>query len=372
VKNAWKIRRELARLGGKLIAAPGYFLRWLGATAYHDRVLARQRRTQDGALAAGRRIAVYLIFPQGGLLASHLRAIRHLAASGYSPLVVSNCRLPDTDRQIVLRESFRLIERANYGYDFGGYRDGVLSIADRIAGLDRLILVNDSCWFPLPGTESWIAQSEALGRDFAAALWTGAVRRAPPSGFRDIRWQVDKSRRNFHYASFALNIAGPILRDPGFLKFWTGYRLSQDKNRTVRRGEIGLTHWVMSAGYSHGATHELDDLGVRLAALSDADFWGLFGRSIIFDDAELDAVAEDLHRTAPTDRALHEKLLLTAVSRRGAAYVLADYLVRSERFGFLKKSPARQPGQAAAILAGLARDLGETGAEILAEMRRAD
>lgn len=368
----WKIGRELKRFGRNLAAAPAYSLRWLTATAYHDRILTRGRRTWDGAVPMGDRVAIYLIFPQDGLLPSHRRAILHLQSSGYAPLIVSNGPLTDADRAQVLRSCFRLIERTNFGYDFGGYRDGILSLAADLGRLDRLVLVNDSTWFPLPGTEDWLPASEQLGVDFAGAVWTGAVRRVAPDAFGSIAWKVDKARRNFHYASFALNIAGPILHDPGFLRFWKGFRLSQDKNRTVRRGEIGLTAWVMRHGFTHAATHELSNLDAEIRRLGDAEFWALWDSAVIFDDAEVQGIAARLAMTAPGDRSQHESLLLTAVSRRGASYALADYLVRFKGFGFLKKSPARQPGKAAEVIAALARDLGDPGREILAEIGRAE
>ena len=91
------------------------------------------------------KVAIYLIFPTSGVQESHLSAIEYIASSGYSPLVVSNLFLGDSDRQEVRSRCWQLIERPNYGFDFGGYRDGVLQLASSLHELTRLVIVNDSC-----------------------------------------------------------------------------------------------------------------------------------------------------------------------------------------------------------------------------------
>jgi Rhamnan synthesis protein F len=372
----WKLKRELARAFAHLLEGPNFVAQYFGATRYHDWRLARQRKVHAGSCLLGRRAAIYLIFPQDGVQSSHLRSIEYLLENGYSPLVVSNQPLSAKDLKRLLPISWRVIERANFGYDFGGYRDGILSLAPQLAGIDRLVLVNDSCWFPLPGAANWLTEAEALGVDYSAATWTGAVKRPAPADFGRIDWRVDKSLRNFHYASYAIGISQRILRDPGFLAFWQGFRLTQDKNRTVRRGEIGLTRWVIRHGYTHAATNELDDLATRLAGLSDAGFRDLLSRIIIHGDAEMAA----LHRRAIQDhgagqmpRSAAEKLILMAVARRGAAYVLADHLVRNDHFAFLKKAPATQSEESRQIVTTLAKGLkGPVGAEILAALAPAD
>lgn len=343
----------------------------LFATPWQDHVLSRKRRLTTGALAAGPKLAIYLIFPRSGLLASHRQAIRHLSANGYTPLVVSNSPLGDADRDSLVSEVAAIIERANFGYDFGGYRDAVLWFGPRLGTLERLAILNDSSWFPLPTGRNWLAEAEALGTDFGAATSSGAVDRPPPWEYEEIRWTVDKARRNFHYASYALSFSGRILADPAFLDFWRRLKLVQAKNRTVRRGEIGLTRWVIEHGYSHGATDELADLDRRLAARPDAGIDALLRDIIIFDDPEMEPLRHDLMALppGPDRRARIEKFIMAVTARRGAAYALADFLVREDGFPFLKKSPAARDSAARSNLVAMLRTLdGPFGRDILAEI----
>ncbi len=372
----WKLKRELSRAAANFMAGPSYFAQYLMATPYHDWILARRRLTYPGALSMHKRIAVYLIFPKHGVLPTHMRAISYLLQNGYAPLVVSNAPLSQSDLTRLLAVSARVIVRQNFGYDFGGYRDAVLSLGSQIATLDRLVLLNDSTWFPLPGAMNWLAEAEALAVDYAAAAWTGAVARPAPTEFEKIEWRVDKTRRNFHYASFALGFSNRILRDPTFRRFWRGFRLTQDKHHTVRRGEIGLTVWVMRNGYSHAATTELADLGEILNGMTESQIALLFDRVIVLSDPEMDAIRKRLQKArhiGQADRQQIIKFILMIVARRGASYALSDYLVRNQRFAFLKKSPAALDDSSVDTIADIARHLaGGIGDEILAEIGKAD
>lgn len=368
----WKFQREVSRAARHLLRGPAYLLQYFVATPIYDRFAAKKQRVAVGGLPPRDRVAVYLIFPKDGVLRSHLRSIEYLVANGYMPLIVSNLPLTSGDREKLLAVCWKLIERPNVGYDFGGYRDAILSLEPQITRLGRLVLLNDSTWFPVPGAMNWLAEAEALDVDYAAAAWSGAVRRPNPAAFEQIEWKVTKTLRNFHYASFALSISPRILRDPQFMKFWQGFRLTEDKNRTVRRGEIGLTAWVIRHGYSHAATTEMDDLATTLENMSDSALRILLGRTIILNDPEISAIKKRIQTADANGTAARrqiEKLILMIAARRGVSYAMADYLVRHRGFMFLKKSPAALTDGTAEVLCELGHSLkGPFEAEILSEI----
>ncbi|MBW4710813.1 rhamnan synthesis F family protein [Roseobacter sp. YSTF-M11] len=339
-----KLKRELLRIGRQIINLPPFVISYLFATPYYDLVLARKCKILDGKAEPKNRIAVYLFYPQKGLQKSHLRAIDYLAQSGYAPLVICNAPLDDAELCKVLGRCWRYIERPNFGYDFGGYRDGILSIKTQLGSLDRLILTNDSTWFPLPGAMDWIAASEALNVDYAGAAWAWAVRHEDPEDFEKIQWTVDKDRRNFHYASYALNIASPILRTKKFYRFWKNFRLTNEKNRTVRRGEIGLTTWVKKHGFSHGATTELMQISQLLNAKNDDEVLNLVENLIFVTDPKMKDITEaflkDAQTSEPFPRKRAEQLIANAVARQGMSYSIMGELIENHGFAFMKKSPA--------------------------------
>ena len=369
----WKLKRELRRIPRQIAAFPAILKERMFGTLYYDLVLSKDRKEFLGEVAPSKRVAIYLIFPRNGVLPSHLRALDYIISSDYAPLVISNLPLAEQARNALLKKCWKLIERPNVGYDFGGYRDGILSFGAKLKKLDRLVLLNDSTWFPLPDGMDWLRESEVLNVDYAAAAWMGAVRHPNPEDYEDVKWKINKTLVNFHYASFALNLSKNLISSTGFRRFWKNFKLTREKNLTVRRGEIGLTSWVLKHGFSHGATTELTDLPQRLAALGEKDLRTLFDRLISVTDPEMvkyrKTYKRKLSRAAVT-RAQTEKIILCSVSRQGASYAIADFLVRHCRFAFLKKSPAANADGSEKIMLDLAESLpGSFGAEILAETR---
>ena len=131
----WKIKRELKRAIPKTLEALAEPFRHLTFLLLYDLRKKHLMRVTEGALPPGAEIGIYLIFPNKGVLPSHLAMLGAMVAQGISPLVVSNHPLTDQDRATLAATAFRVIERPNIGYDFGGYRDAILSIAPMLPTL---------------------------------------------------------------------------------------------------------------------------------------------------------------------------------------------------------------------------------------------
>lgn len=336
----WKIKRELRRIG-RQIRYPFAVLYDIVITLVTDMTARPSGRRTTNPLDGRTRIAIYLIYPSRGLQKSHIHALEYMVTSGYAPFVISNLRLSKSDAQRVQNLAWHYLERPNLGYDFGGYRDGILALAPVLDDIERLVLFNDSCWFPLPGAEDWLATSEALGVDFAGASWHTAVDSPRAENYEDIVWHVDKSTRKFHYASFAWNVSGRLLHSPEFLSFWQKYLLSNNKDVTVRRGEMGLSKMVVDGNFSHAATTEFEDFDQTLAAMSDADLNEILLRMNFIMTSDKTAHWRDLIKSdgqQTLSRGQIEKLILTVTAHQGMAYTLADYLIGRKKFAFLKKS----------------------------------
>jgi len=335
----WKIRREVKRLGVQLRDLPGDVANYLFATRRYDRTLARQVRRHEGRAPETPRVAIFLIYPDQGLQPSHLRTLDYFRGKGYSVLAVSNLPLSASDRETLLARCRAVLERPNFGYDFGGYRDAILSLAPGLPAPERLVLINDSTWFPLPGSRDWLDDAEALGVDFAGAASNFGTPRPEIETFRSMRWTYSTSHRDFHYGSFALLLGPAVLQHPGFLPFWRGLALTDKKKRTVRRGEIGFTQWALRQGFSHGATLDLSRLDRDLSGIPDDRLAEIAKSLIILDHPKLQALWRQIIAAPEPSRDEIEKLILLVVSRQGASYALASYATRERGFPFLKKSP---------------------------------
>lgn len=336
--KVWKLKREVRRLGRQIVELPRHLTTRFLSAPYYDFVHAKKVQVTAGEQAASTRVAIYLIFPRKGVLRSHVHALNWLTAKGFAPVVVSNITLTNEDLETLVPVSLKILQRPNIGYDFGGYREGVLSLSDQLSSIDQLLLLNDSAWFPLPGSEDWLDQVEALGTDFAGAATNFGTPRSNPEDYSRQTWVYRSTHPNFHYTSYALSIGAKILRDPNFLTFWRRFPMSNDKKRTVRRGEIGLTQWVMRHRYTHAATLALEDLDKDLAALSHEELHDIARNIMVPEDARVTKVKSDVMSKTPDTQTLIQFILM-ATARQGMSYALQAYTIPKRGFAFLKKSP---------------------------------
>lgn len=337
----WKAKREVVRIGSQIRELPGFVWEYAALRLRYDWQAARLRRTHDGDVPLGREVAIYLIFPAGGLLGSHLSMLRTLKAQDIAPVLVSNLPLSGESLATLRPLCARIIERPNVGYDFGGYRDGVLDLADRLSRLDRLYILNDSTWM-VDAPRTWFEDVRDRDVDFCGATSNYGVKRYNAHNFREMVWDFSDRHPNFHYASYALSVGRRILRDPDFLSFWRRFRLSNHKKRTVRRGEIGLTQWVLAKGYSHAATCPDAGLDAEIAALDDDALEALARNLVIPENSRLSALRDEIlaaNAATPGGRLDRIQIVLTAISAQAVAYALPFHTIRNRGFQFIKKTP---------------------------------
>lgn len=227
----WKVQRELERvrvgawrwLRGAVVEPPR---QWL-----YDRRTARHQRPVAGRGTLTGRVAVLVLFQPKGLAGSVQLTLDHLVAQGWSVLVVSNAPLSTRDAAMVTDRAALLLERPNVGYDFGGYRAGLRLLAHLGHRPERLILINDSTWFPLREGDDTLHRMEALGAAMAGQIF-----------------KTESKRGQDHLESHLLMFSPEALAHPVWARFWNGFVMSDDRVTTILRGEKGLSQALMSAG----------------------------------------------------------------------------------------------------------------------------
>jgi hypothetical protein len=229
----WKIQREWRRLksqstrGLRNLYEP--FIQ-----RHHDANFSRRVVVHPGAQAATARVAILLIWQRAALPRSLELTLATLKRSGFCTVVVSNSTLVPETLTVLAQNSVAVLERPNFGYDFGGYRDGVRFVFESIPSVETLLILNDSTWFPLRADDQTI---DRMLRD--PAPYKGLVNKQV----------VHKARERKHLESHFLMFEAPVLRHAAFHDFWTGYRVSSDRYNTIRRGEYGISTAVTSAGF---------------------------------------------------------------------------------------------------------------------------
>lgn len=332
----WKIYRELDRLRQMLAAAVGRLYEPILQRA-HDRRRDERIEVIDGALPRGGKIAVFLVYQPRGLSPTVLETAAHIASKGYAPLVVSNTPLSGPDRTALAETAWKILLRPNYGYDFGGYRDAILWLSDRQIAPDRLMILNDSIWFPVWPEETLIDRMEALGADLAGAVIHPSQRR------RKIA-----TRRPAFIESYFYIANRRAIESPAFRAFWQGFRVSSIKFNAVYRGERSFSHFLEKSGLSVQGVIHADPILAAIGTRDDA----FLARTLdygAYTDPDFEAERDVLLATATGGPGWRRAALdhIERVLRRRSAYASFPYAAfHLLGVPFVKKSRLKFFGQA--------------------------
>jgi len=280
----WKIKRELKRVFSQAANMPG---------SLADDYLSGQKygfnpdaiRQTKGQVPVSTEACIFLIYPDRGILSSHLQVLEQMKAEGIYPVLV----------------------------------------------------LNDSVWV-IPSAPSWFAQARAAGTQFVGATSNYGNANRIYEGASDAPWGYTPTHKNFHYASYALMFDDSILQSKSFLEYWRRIRLSDAKKKTVRRGEIGLTQHLMAKGFSHSATCGPEALDQELNALETDVLKEIVDNLVIPEAPRLEELRIKFTK-APHSRGEYLAFLLTVVSGQAIIYSMPFYTVGFKGFPFLKKSP---------------------------------
>lgn len=286
----------------------------------------------------GDHVGVFVMAPFDGVWPSHIAALDCLIDAGVSPLVVSNLPLERKDRNAICDRSAVLIERPNQGYDFGAYREACLYLRDRLGDLKRLTLLNDSTWFPAPGSQNWFAQLAQGEAGFQGAASNYGASTIVPQDLRNEPWAYGPGAADFHLQSYALSFSKEVLNDRCFRQFWQSYSLVNDKDLTVSRGEIGLSKWLQRHGWAAASTYPISRMDALLSELPKDRLREISENVIVLGNPRFAALKARV-LDAPADQDRLQQFLLLAARCLGVSYALPDFNMVEMRFPFLKKSP---------------------------------
>ncbi len=327
---AWKIKRELFRLDHQfrsLVEPVGAASRRL----LYDTQKSASIDQLNGDLPVGEKIAVFVLFQPSGVAESVLRTLDTLIAAHWTPVIVSNAPLsPECWNQLREKTALALV-RKNRGYDFGAYRDGLNLLTENSIEPAKLILMNDSTWFPLFEGDDVLERLEAKQTDFAGHIFK----------IEDIN-----NRARDHMESHFVMIGPRLLSSDAFKQFWKNYTMSDSRDRTIEIGEKGLSQLVVHSEFEHDPLLSRRKLVDLLRGLSDEDLVDVFENLVHhLDDAkaEVDAILKSVPsagwRERLCDWAFHE------LSHSLQHLLSVTFLYPAVKYGglsYIKKSSERR------------------------------
>jgi rhamnosyltransferase len=179
-----------------------------------------------------------------GKLRPHVRGQVDALAASVDTLVVCTASRLDDEARAWLAERARLVERANYGYDFFSYKVGLDSVGD-LSSYDEVVVCNDTYVFAL---DSYQPIFDAMA-DRACDFWglTATQRVAP------------------HIQSFFVAFRPWVVASRTFRGFWEGMDPISRRRQVIRRYEIGMSSRLHEAGFESGAYFVENDEDRRIS-----------------------------------------------------------------------------------------------------------
>lgn len=311
----WKIKRELGRLRQQLSAIPEAIWEPF-AQARHARDLTTRWPVHDGAQPGSDKIAAILIWQPHGLSQSLIRQLKYLKDNGYAPFVVSNAPVSEPDRAMLASETWRWMERPNFGYDFGGYKDAIHLIRSWNVTPERLLILNDSTWFPLHDGDDTLQRLEQSEADIA-----GSILR--------IR---DQTR---FLESYVFSISQRAFGHDAFAEYWDNLRITSNKYKVIRRGERGFSEAMVAAGLRIEPLFTRAAFDAHIADMDESALRRVLEYAAIMEDEMEQRRLEVLNQgDAGSYRQLISDILIKAQFYSSFPIVSAGYM----GYPFMKKS----------------------------------
>lgn len=265
----WKLKRELNRLRLQIEAPFSVALSPI-ARMVHDKTKHRRITLIQGSQSYSNLVAVYLVYSPAGLEGSHIKTIQHLCEQGFAVFVVANHALSLSDRERIAPHSWRMMERPNVGYDFGGYRDVALHLLECDIYPEFLLFLNDSMWFPVKEDCRTIDKVMKLPVDVC--------------GFSE-DLQLRSKGKPF-IQSFFFGFRANVLRSESYQQFWSRMLLLKNKWAVVRWLEKRLSEFFEQKGFSTAALYGADEIPIIISNLESER------QLAFFDTNEAKTIAE--------------------------------------------------------------------------------
>ena len=197
------------------------------------------------------RIALYVHYSASGQVSEMVcRQLGELRRFGFAIVLISMAaHIPDDDWQAVRGLCALVVQRRNFGRDFGAWRDLMPEVARRWPDANELMLVNDSVLGPIHAAEPMIATMR--------------------SGGEGLFGLTESLQGGAHLQSYMLLARGrPAVSD--LMRFMRRVHVSHSKWLLIQFGEIRLARWMRRRGHRVAAVFGYDRLA-RAAAADPAE-----------------------------------------------------------------------------------------------------
>lgn len=201
-----------------------------------------------------KRIAIFCIYEETGavdrstyvLLGGLVKVIDKL-------VVVVNGELQPSDQERIKREyGADIIIRENLGFDFGAYKDAMLSIGwEKLSSFDEMVHMNDTCFGPIYPFTEMFEEMRKRSLDF----W-GVTCHEKLSEKNSIYHDVKHRHINSYFYAYGKNMISSSL----FQSYWEKIKPPRSYNEAIYGIEVNLTREYERMGFNWGVYINTEDI----------------------------------------------------------------------------------------------------------------
>lgn len=180
------------------------------------------------------RYAIYVYWDKQGELREFANYyIDELRKSCTRVLVIVNGKFNQIARDKLKKKGVEIFQRDNVGYDFFGYKNGIEILGEDLEKCDELIICNSSTYGPLYSLSDVFNRMAKSDCDFWG-ITAHANTKLIPS----------------HIQSYFVVFRKKCFLSKPFKKFWQELPMPINREEAIRLGEIQLTQFLSSQGFS--------------------------------------------------------------------------------------------------------------------------
>ena len=323
---AWKVKREWNRFKMQLLQWHWFLFGGLRRRQY-DRQRGQTIVQTEGLRPVSADVAILLIYQPAGLLPSLYSELDHFHAKGIAVIVVSNAPISQTDLERLRTHCHLILQRPNYGYDFGGYRDGVLTLFQRGISPENLFILNDSVWFPLTQDSHLIEDAKASSADLFGIYYNEKAREPHRS----------------HLQSYFYRFNHRLVSSAAFENFWRNLTLTNNKYMVIRQCEMKLTDAFQAKGFSIAYLYDMAKMRAAILALNDVELHQMLRYQSIVDTRSAKALAPLIEDGPDAPEWRNRVEALVREGRIGRYFLILHPLVLLRELGAPVLKKDRQP-----------------------------
>ena len=164
---------------------------------------------------------------------------------------VSNSPLSATAKQTLGSLCDHVSERANVGYDFAAWRDGMTAFGwDALAGCDEVTVMNDTCFGPIFDFSEIHSRMQSRGVDF----WGMTTNLALTDLLENSRGETIFAPE--HIQSYYMTFNAAVVSSPVFTNFWKAVEDFDNVMDVIDNYEIRLTQLLHDNGFSFDSYYD--------------------------------------------------------------------------------------------------------------------